>query len=259
MECEKKSINEYRLAFQQLLLTTNGNIGIAGRQMMDQKARELDVENTKADIEKEMTETYKPTNKATQPAVVDLPARDESVQSQESGQKGVGALTGAHPHPTPRSGTGKNKWIPLSAVILIVFVGYFFLSRKDQAPAETPVKPPTEQRECVTPKSSPAAKPEATPPATTSVKKEEQPVKAEQQPVVEKKDADYDAGKIAYDEGKGLDAVRLFKKSGSAKSYYMLGLIYENGCGTVASNGMMARKNFKKAADMGNKEAKAKL
>lgn len=48
----KKSINEYRLAFQQLLLTTNNNIGIAGRQMMDQKARELDVEDVKADIEK---------------------------------------------------------------------------------------------------------------------------------------------------------------------------------------------------------------
>ena len=63
----------------------------------------------------------------------------------------------------------------------------------------------------------------------------------------------------AFDNGKGLDAVRLFKKSGSAKSYYMLGLIYENGCGTVGSNGMMARKNFKKAADMEHKDAKAKL
>lgn len=259
VECEKKSINEYRLAFQQLLLTTNGNIGIAGRQMMDQKARELDVENAKADIEKEMIETYKPANKATQPAVVDLPSTNESIQSQESGQKGIGALTGARPHPAPRSSTRKNKWIPLSAIILIALVGYFFLSRKDHTPAAAPVKPPTEQKESVTPKSSPAAKPEATPPTTTSVKKEEQPAKVEQQPVVEKKDTDYDAGMEAYEKKNGLDAIRLFKKSGSAKSYYMMGLIYENGCGTVASNGMMARKNFKKAADMGNKEAKAKL
>lgn len=75
--------------------------------------------------------------------------------------------------------------------------------------------------------------------------------KVPSQPVAEKKDADYDAGMTAFDNGKGLDAVRLFKKSGSAKSYYMLGLIYENGCGTVGSNGMMARKNFKKAADHG--------
>ena len=39
----------------------------------------------------------------------------------------------------------------------------------------------------------------------------------------------------------------------------MLGFIYENGCGTVGSNGMMARKNFKKAAEMGHEEAKSKL
>ncbi|HJB44343.1 MAG TPA: zinc-ribbon domain-containing protein [Candidatus Coprenecus merdipullorum] len=56
IECEKKAINEYRVAFQQLLLTTNGNIGIAGRQMMDSKARELDVEDVKAGIEKELTD-----------------------------------------------------------------------------------------------------------------------------------------------------------------------------------------------------------
>lgn len=257
VECEKKSINEYRLAFQQLLLTTNGNIGIAGRQMMDQKARELDVENSKADIEKEMIETYKPANKATQPAVVDPPSLDTSTQSQESGQKGVGTLTGSQPHPVPRSGSGRNKWIPLSVIILIIFAGYFFLSRKNNTPTDTLI-PQTEQKQSATPETPPAVKPKATPPATT-VKKEQQPVKAEQQPVVEKKDADYDAGMEAYEKGKGLDAIRLFKKSGSAKSYYMLGLLYENGCGTVASNGMMARKNFKKAAEMGSEEAKAKL
>lgn len=258
VECEKKSINEYRLAFQQLLLTTNGNIGIAGRQMMDQKARELDVENSKADIEKEMIETYKPANKATQPAVVDHSSLDTSMRSQESGQKGVGTLTGTQPHPVPRSGSGRNKWIPLSVIILIIFAGYFFLSKKDHSPTDTPVIPQTEQKQSVTPKTAPAVKPKATPPATT-VKKEQQPVKAEPQPVVEKKDADYDAGIEAYEKGKGLEAIRLFTKSGSAKSYYMLGLIYENGCGTVGSNGMMARKNFKKAAEMGNEEAKGKL
>ena len=90
--------------------------------------------------------------------------------------------------------------------------------------------------------------------------KKEQPSESVQpQPVVEKKDTDYEAGIEAFEKGKGLDAIRLFKKSGSAKSYYMLGVIYENGCGTVGSNGMMARKNFKKAAEMGSEEAKAKL
>ena len=105
----------------------------------------------------------------------------------------------------------------------------------------------------------PPVQTKTTPPAITPDKKEIQTEKVQTQPAVEKKDADYDAGMEAYEKGKGLDAIRLFKKSGSAKSYYMLGLIYENGCGTVGSNGMMARKNFKKAAEMGHEEAKSKL
>jgi TPR repeat protein len=39
----------------------------------------------------------------------------------------------------------------------------------------------------------------------------------------------------------------------------MIGVIYENGCGNVAKNAMMARQNFKKAAQMGSEEAKARL
>ena len=39
VECEKKSINEYRLAFQQLLLTTNSNIDIAGLHIRSNKTR----------------------------------------------------------------------------------------------------------------------------------------------------------------------------------------------------------------------------
>ena len=50
-----------------------------------------------------------------------------------------------------------------------------------------------------------------------------------------------------------------FKASGSADAYYMLGVIYEQGCGSVGKNAMMARQNFKKAADLGNAKAKAKL
>ena len=260
VECEKKSINEYRLAFQQLLLTTNSNIGIAGRQMMDQKARELDVEDVKADIEKEMIELYKPASKATQPAVVSTPSSDRPAQSQEANQKGIGALTGTHQHPISRPGSGRNKWISLSVIILVVLAGYFILSKKEHLIKETPVPSPTEQKQTATKqKAVPPVQTKTTPPAITPDKKEIQTGKVQTQPAVEKKDADYDAGMEAYEKGKGLDAIRLFKKSGSAKSYYMLGLIYENGCGTVGSNGMMARKNFKKAAEMGHEEAKSKL
>ena len=63
----------------------------------------------------------------------------------------------------------------------------------------------------------------------------------------------------AYSAGKCLDAINAFNKSGTADAYYMIGLIYEEGCGTVGKNAMLARKNFKKAAQMGSAAAKAKL
>ena len=74
-----------------------------------------------------------------------------------------------------------------------------------------------------------------------------------------KKDPNYDAAMEAYNEDNGLEAVRLFKKSGSAQAYYMLGVIYESGCGNVGANPMMARKFFKKAARMGSEDAQGKL
>ena len=56
----------------------------------------------------------------------------------------------------------------------------------------------------------------------------------------------------------GADSIRNASKIG-ADAYYMLGVIYEQGCGSVGKNAMMARKNFKKAAELGNAQAKAKL
>ena len=73
------------------------------------------------------------------------------------------------------------------------------------------------------------------------------------------KDSNYEAGMAAYDKGEGKEAVKYFNASGSADAYYMLGVIYEQGCGSVGKNAMMARKNFKKAAELGNAQAKAKL
>ena len=72
-------------------------------------------------------------------------------------------------------------------------------------------------------------------------------------------DANYDEGLKAFKAGEGLKAIECFKKSGTAQANYMLGVIYENGCGNVGSNAMMARKYFKKAAAQGSAEAKAKL
>ena len=95
----------------------------------------------------------------------------------------------------------------------------------------------------------------------TSEKKETPAVRqeAKQQTTTIEKDTDYEKGMEAYKKGEGLDAIKYFNASGSAESFYMMGLIYENGCGSVGKNAMMARKNFKKAAELGNENAKEKL
>ena len=112
------------------------------------------------------------------------------------------------------------------------------------APApEVPAAPDTVSPPAVDPDTVPT--PEPTP--------EPEPVK------IVDPDAHYEAGMAAYNEGNGIDAIKAFNRSIYPDSYYMLGIIYEQGCGTVGKNLMLARKNFKKAAQMGSEAAKAKL
>lgn len=178
-------------------------------------------------------------------------------------ERGIGALGGQEPKRPERKKSSNNKvWI-LLVLLLGCCLGVFVLLNGEKS---QPVAPVAEQEQNVPaqtlseqPKAdavpvkevSPASSTENVVPASTET--------LVQQPVVEKKDANYDAGMKAYEAGNGLDAVSAFQKSGSAKAYYMLGVIYENGCGNVGRNAMMARKNFKKAAQMGSEEAKAKL
>ena len=264
VECEKKAVNEYRLAFQQLQLTTNGNIGVTGRQMMDQKARELDVEDVKASIEKDLIELYKPQNRAVQPDVVPNATVVENVETL-NGAKGIGTLDGRTAIKPKTQGSGNKTWLVI--VILVVAVGAYFLLNKEseKLPDSTkteettvtqPEKVETQQTEPIQKAEvkSIQVKQELEPPVVS-----EQPSKSEPVVVEVKKDANYDAGMKAYEAGNGLEAINAFKSSGSAKAYYMLGVIYEQGCGNVGKNAMMARKNFKKAAQMGSEEAKAKL
>lgn len=264
VECEKKAVNEYRLAFQQLQLTTNGNIGVTGRQMMDQKARELDVEDVKASIEKDLIELYKPQNRAVQPDVVPNATVVENVETL-NGAKGIGTLDGRTAIKPKTQGSGNKTWLVI--VILVVAVGAYFLLNKEseKLPDSTkteettvtqPEKVETQQTEPIQKAEvkSIQVKQESEPPVVS-----EQPSKSEPVVVEVKKDANYDAGMKAYEAGNGLEAINAFKSSGSAKAYYMLGVIYEQGCGNVGKNAMMARKNFKKAAQMGSEEAKAKL
>lgn len=272
LECEKKAQSEYRTAFQQLLLTTNGNIGAGGRQLMDQKARELDVEDKKAAIENELSAAYKPAPKAVQPQVVppaapkaatheEVKVAPKEVKVAEKGVHNVPPLMA----PAPKTSTGTPAWVWIAVVAVVICGLAFFMGggNDNAAPADDKnaqtetVEAPAATRP--TPAVTTPAPAAPTPTTTAAPKAEPAPAPAPA-PVQEvKPDANYEAGMEAYNAGKGMDAVKAFNNSGSADAYYMLGLIYEQGCGTVGKNAMLARKNFKKAAELGSAKAKAKL
>lgn len=264
VECEKKAVNEYRMAFQQLLLTTNGNIGVAGRQMMNQKARELEVENVKVAIEKELMEEYKPAPRAEQPIVAPNAAKTVNAAAATSTTASKGGV-GNHAH-QEKKGTSSSLWMIL-VILVAVGAGAFYLFSKGNSSEEqiatetvteqpvTPVAVPSKPAQQSVSSSQPAAKPQSAPAVTPPAPKPVQSAK----PAAPKRDANYDAGMAAYDKGDGLEAISKFKASGSAEANYMLGVIYEKGCGNVAANAMMARSFYKKAANQGHEAAKAKL
>lgn len=255
IECEKKAINEYRVAFQQLLLTTNGNIGVAGRQMMNQKARDLDVEDSIKKIEEELTEVYKPSEKAIQPEIAPIAtAATTAAKSLNS----INAKS-SYSEVAPKQ-SGSRSWIIILAIVVVICVVIFALPKGEDKSATTETK--TETVETTTQPAVSAPKVTTTQPSTpvtTSTPAPTSQPKATTQQKVEIKDTNFEAGMKAYNAGEGLDAINYFNKSGSANAYYMLGVIYENGCGNVEKNALLARKNFKKAAKLGSEEAKAKL
>ena len=259
--CEKKAVNDYRVAFQQFMLATNGNLGVSGRQMMRQKARDLDVEDVKDDIEKELLDLYQSSQKAVQPEVIPMTTAATTVCETRVGSKGGSVSNGRK---VVHSQKGNNTVWMLIVGILVLIIVVFVLLNGEKKGLDAPVvttEQVQEKQEKRVKQSDAAASTETI--VTQKVALSEKSVVVEEsvsKPVaVTETDANYDAGMKAYEAGNGLDAISAFKKSGSAKSYYMLGLIYENGCGNVGKNAMMARKNFKTAAQMGSEEAKAKL
>ena len=270
VECEKKAVNEYRMAFQQLLLTTNGNIGTAGRQMMNQKARDLDVENVKASIEKELMEEYKPVARAEQPTVIPNTTKVTNTAASEPAATAKGGVVDNRTplRPKNNNGGGSSKWLILLVLIAVGAGAYFMLGKGDtpkeqvatEAVTEQPAAPAAPSKPAAQPAPQPAAQPVAQPaPQQTTVSAPKaQPAQAAK-PAEPKRDTNYEAGMAAYNKGEGLEAISKFKASGSAEANYMLGVIYEKGCGNVAANAMMARSFFKKAANQGHAEAKAKL
>lgn len=301
VDCEKKAINEYRIAFQQLLLTTGCNIGIAGRQMMDQKARDLDVEDMKQSIEKELTELYRPAAKAAQPDIVETSA-DNGRTIGNAGQKTGSKYTPQSPYenkvPNNASDghatktTGGKKWTSYIAYALVAcavgggIIWFTSDGNGNVKPAEEQVKTgisvkDAHEKHVAAEKNATEKKNDARNdiakdnnqakrnPSGTAGKVQDNPSvaakkqKSDAETAVKtqtaKVDENHAAGMKAYKNGDGLTAVKFFKESGSAESYYMLGEIYEKGCGTIGKNAMMARKHYRKAAEMGNEKAKSKL
>ncbi len=269
VECEKKAVNEYRLAFQQLLLTTNGNIGAAGRQMMNQKARDLDVEDVKAGIEKELMEEYGPAPRAEQPTVVPNKAKAMGAAGSSTSVGSKGDVFVSLP---PAKGGGGLKWLVLAVLVVVVAGAFLWLGRggssEEQAVAPevteqtvAPVTSPGKPAATAAPASQPDSKVQPEPTSQPTPKVRPTPVATPApKPVAEpKRDANYEAGMAAYNKGEGLEAISKFKASGSAEANYMLGVIYEKGCGNVGANAMMARSFYKKAANQGYEAAKAKL
>ncbi len=259
--CEKKAMNEYRTAFQQLLLTTSGNIGVAGRQMMDQKAHDLELEDKKASIEDELMKAYKPAPKPVQPQVIVTVSKEE--EEDEPATIADKQVYVAPPAPPVAKVGGNMGRIIIGLCFAAIILGFAFLfsndAEEESVNAETVVaETPAQQVAQPTVEPAKTSTPAVTAPATVSTPTPAPtPAPAPVQEV--KTDANYEAGMTAYNSGKGLDAVKAFTNSGTAEAYYMLGVIYEKGCGTVGKNAMFARKHFKKAAEMGSAAAKAKL
>lgn len=252
-ECEKKALDEYRLAFQELVYTTNGNIGVAGERVMKRKAEELNVVESATKIEDDIMALFRSSKREEQ--------QQQSLQAEES--KGVGSLSGRTPLTMSKeekksNGGGTSKSIfAVILVIVVAVVGYFYFAGGDKATekvSETKneqidAKKRTEVKNETEPKA--AVQPEPQKPAQAKT------VQKKAAPVV--KDNNYEEGMKAYEANNGVEAVKKFKASGSAKSQYMIGIIYENGCGSIAKNAMKARQAFKEAAKLGSEEAKAKL
>lgn len=273
-ECEKKAVDEYRLAYQELLYTTNGNIGVAGERLMKRKAEELNVVDSAREIEDDILAMFK--------------GSTQQQPQQAENSKGVGSLSGRQPltmsKDDKKPGKGGGSKFVLVAVLLIAAAGgYFYFTGRDKG-GEAVTETKNEQMET---KKEVEVKKEAEPKKEIEVKKETEPKKEAEpkketrtepavtqpkaqetvqtaKPAAKKieevaKDSNYEEGMKAYEANNGVEAIKKFKASGSAKSKYMIGVIYENGCGTITKNAMKARQAFKEAAKLGSEEAKAKL
>ena len=206
-------------------------------------------------IDPQTAEALKQVQQMQQPAQPVQPVQPAAQPSQTNeAHKGVGSIDG-------RRGAGgtepkKNKtWIVIAAIAAVAVVAVLalrpsheeaettpapveqtFVSTKKTAPATSKQTTTTSQTTTATTTTKATANTAAKPQATNAVAAVEKP-----------KDANYESGMKAYKSGDGLAAVQAFKASGSKESLRMLGKIYEEGCGSIEANAMMARKYYKEA------------
>lgn len=176
--------------------------------------------------------------------------------------KGIGAIAGGQGSQpkTGGSSNGNMKTIIAVCVGLVVVIGLFLVLRTPGDTATPPQENTPQEQVKETAGSRPAAESVPSPQETAPVvRTAPASTKKAADPAPKATDANYEKGMKAYQAKDGLEAVKCFKSSGSAEANYMLGVIYEQGCGNVAANAMMARKYFKTAAKMGSEAAKAKL
>lgn len=160
-------------------------------------------------------------------------------------EKSLGSLAGGAAYTPSYGGSSVKKWITIAAVGLIIggAVAYFMGGKK-----ESPAPVPAAQQTTVQPDAAPASAPAKTAAKSSSSARKTNAAAAQQEASKPApKDANYEAGMKAYNAGDGLAAVQAFKASGSKESLRMLGKIYDEGCGSVEANAMMARKYYKQA------------
>lgn len=202
------------------------------------------------------------------PGIPDFNPVLPKAQQNDQEQKGIGSIAGNQVRKpiTDEDNKGKLKTIIAVCVGMAVVIGLFFVL---DLPEKTPHSPMdnTSQKQVeqvveknVTENPTPrqvSSYSETTP----EVRNDPEPASMKQAAPKKETETDtnYENGMKAYQSQEGIEAIKYFKKSGSAESNYMLGLIYEQGCGNIAANAMMARKYFKTAAEMGSESAKAKL
>ncbi len=186
------------------------------------------------------------------PNTAEAVRRAQAQQAQQApaqpanNEKSLGSLAGGAAYTPSYGGGSAKKWIIL-AVIGVIIGGavYLFFGKK-----ETPAEAPAAQETTVQPVTAPAPAKAAAQPASARKNKEAAAANTPAPPKAATpapRDANYEAGMKAYNAGDGLAAVQAFKASGSKESLRMLGKIYDEGCGSVEANAMMARKYYKQA------------